>query len=370
MSEMFSKAIPDLQTVWDATSLADLQSCAEKYRLKHLEGWSARGSSVHLIFGSLIGNGLERFYQNIIDRSMSHDDALRDALRLVLTQSYGPDGPLLGRYVDVWRCLGAVPFKNEKGNRAKCPWSHSGKFFPAPGPEVCGACGSPTEQLNLWFPDNPVKDRLQLCRVLVWYTEEMKTGGLRPVSLTDGESPHRALVEHFWEYTGPVIDGVQFKLCGWFDSVKSLGDDRAYPTDYKTTQNTPGAGYFSQFNPNVQMNLYDAVAFEVLPAGLKTGGVVVEAIQLLQGGCRFAYKVVRGTESQRAEFMREVATWLAMAKTFAETGNWPRNRSNCRFCEFNNVCSSPESARKAILEQNYERGFWNPLKRQKQETRP
>jgi len=328
---------------------------------------------VDLEFGRIAGDGLETFYRGIIEEGLGHDEALRAAVKRVLTLSWdaAQGRPLLGSYESVWRCTGTTKFKNAKGNAAKCPFSHKGKFYMAPGPAFC-SCGSLTETTEKWLPDNPVKDRYQLVRLIIWYAEEVKNGYLKPLSWKETENhPHKALVEVPWVLPIYRNGGRMFYLCGWFDAVKSLGsvNNEAFITDYKTTKNTLGAGYFAPFAPDLQVSVYDLAGAKLLRGPLPYRGVAIEGIQVLQGGVRFGFMPFYKTDEQREELVKELQLYLAMAVQFAESGYWPMNRASCHLCQFKGVCAASPEHRPAILAQNFTRSWWNPLTRQRQETR-
>lgn len=373
---LFSAINPTFQQYWDPTSTRVLMECPEKYNLRHIQGWHAPGESVHLEFGRAAGEGLEEFHRAIIEEGADHETALRRGMRRALESTWKDGRPTLGTFEDVWRCTGVVKYTNPKGNAAKCPYSHKGKLFPAPGPDVC-SCGSPTAASREWFPTLPGKDRLALMRLLVWYGEEIKGGALQPVSIThthvnpvDGVhmgDQHIALVEV--PFKVPFIstpDGEQVYLTGWFDAVKRLGDE-VLVTDYKTTKKPLGAMYFSQYAPNPQVDIYDLVADTFLKAkGLPYAGVVIEAIQTLVNGVRFGFRVYKNGPENRAELTRELSYYISMAWQYAKGGWWPKNRSHCAMCEFKGVCSAAPASRPHILAGNFKRYRWNPLTRQQE----
>lgn len=370
---------PDRQIVWDATSLRTLQECAAKYHMKHVDGWMAPDISMDLEFGQAIGAGLETFYREIIENATDHDTALRRAIRAVLSATWDDVAnlPRMGRFVRVWRCLGLEKYKNEKGNWARCPYSHKGKHYPAPRPSPC-SCGSTTAEAWRWFPFHAAKDRVQLIRALVWYAEEAKTGALRPISLgsvverAPENAPevvkHTAAVELPFLVPFTQIGGVQYWLCGWWDAVKQLGgpDGPAFVTDYKTTRHTLSSDYWAGWQPNTQVDLYDLVASKFAPIPVE--GVAIEAIQVGcdrngEGWVRFGYRNYTRTPGQRLEVAREIMTYLGMAASYAQVGYWPMNRASCKLCEFKAVCNLPAEQRPHYLAEHFVRGRWNPLTR-------
>ena len=367
-SLLFHPGVPNMQVMWDASTLTDLLTCPEKYRLRHLEGWMTKEEKVDLEFGRLVGEGMETFFKEFV-KTKDIELALRLAVREAVENSMGK----LGSYLNVWRCTGVVKYKNKKGNAAKCPWSHKGKLYPAPGPAVCGECSAPTEHLNSWFPLNPTKDRAQVVRVLVWYVEEIKLGNLNIVQLTDPDGKTEPLVEWSWRIPFTIIGGVQYWLCGNLDTVKKIGPGdsggEVFITDYKTTKKSLSKQYFAQFSPNVQVNLYDMVAKNILPLDIPYAGVAIEAIQVGQGWVRFGLQTFKQTPEQKAELFKELTLWLTTAQQFAKMDYWPRNRSKCFMCEFQPVCDAAPHMRPVILARDFVRALWNPLTRAVEEIR-
>lgn len=362
---------PRLQRYWDSTALRSLLACPYRYYLSNVEGWQTTGQMIDADFGRIAGEGLEVFYKGIIEKGLDHDTALRHALRTVLQESWDDtcDKPRLGNYEAVWHCKGTEKFKNAKGNAAKCPFSHKGKYWAAPGPAYCGQCGSECETWQQWLPANPAKDRYQLVRLIVWYSEEVKEGYLKPVSFQDTpDSPHRALVEVPWTLPIGRIGGKDFYLCGWFDAVKAVGGaaTEAYVTDYKTTKNTLGPQFFAPFAPDIQVSVYDLAGSQLFKEVLPFEGVAIEGISVTQSGVQFGFQVFRKTPEQRAELVKELQTYLTMALQYAEHGYWPMNRASCFLCQFKKVCATTPADRGRVLEANFERSRWNPLLRRRE----
>jgi hypothetical protein len=362
---------PSLQRYWDSTAFRNLLACPYRYYLNNIRGWQTIGQKIDLEFGRIAGEGLETLYKGIIEDNLSHEQALRAALRRVLELSWDADaqGPRLGSYERVWACGGEALYKNEKGNRAKCPYAFKGKFWAAPGPETCGTCGSPCKTWDQWMAINPVKDRYQLVRLIVWYAEEVKNGYLKPLSWQEIENgPHRALVEVPWTLPLFQQDGKVFYLCGWFDAVKALGslESEAFVTDYKTTKHTLGRSFFAPFAPDIQVSIYDLAGAELFRDVLPYRGVAIEGIQTLVGGVRFANQQFRKTDEQRAALVQELQVWIRQAIEYARAGYWPKNRASCYLCQFKEICATPDSSHETLLAAKFARARWNPLLRQQE----
>lgn len=341
----------------DAHTIRTFLECPRKFELAVLDGWSVEESAIDLEFGSLVHLGLERFY-NAITQGMTHDEAVKAAVSGVLEHSwdYVEDKPKLGQYADAWHCLGLEKYRNEKGNAAKCPYSHKGKIFLGANPETCGCCGSATEALRVWVPTDKVKDRYQAVRVVVWFAEEFKDSHLELVSVGD-----KPLTEFHWQkpWNGAVA-------CGNVDGVFKLGDS-LFVVDYKTTRQSLSKAYFSQYDPHPQVDFYNVFKEAIAEGlGLKIEGVLIQAIALTQGGVKFGVGIFRQSVAKRREAVMELAFWRTLMGYMAKLNYFPRNTSACYRCQFKKVCSAEPAARRTILAENFIQAWWNPVTRQRE----
>lgn len=370
---MWSTANPKLQIAWDATSLNALMSCPRRYQYSIIEGWT--GSTVDLDFGILVHRGTETYWK----RRLAGDDkeaATLEAIRVVMEES-GTHEPVPtddddaslpafkwkpwgGSYQNVWRCSGITKYKNKKGNAAKCPFSHAGKHFPAPGPQVCGECRSPTEHSRIWVSDNPAKDRPTAIRLVAWYCEaqpEDMENGLQPFAFPDGTPAVELPVRVPTPYK--TAHGETFILAGYLDRLARQGWEH-FIADVKSTKNQLNEGFFAGFSPNIQMDLYDLLGWLAFP-DLNLRGIVLDGVQTLVGGSNFARRILRRSEARREELFTELGWWFKQAEGFAEADYWPMNRANCKMCPFKQICSMDPESRPRFLESNFTRRHWNPL---------
>lgn len=380
--EIFDPKRPAVQLIWDASSLAILAACPHKYWLSMVHGWRPKESAIDLAFGTWVHLGIETFYRSIIEDGLAHDAAVKAACLAVIQASWHEwthehvhgDGqvetliegaPMHGAYVNVWHCLGDVKgYKNEKGNPAKCPYSHVGKFFEGHGPDTCGKCGGTVERLTKWVPEHRSKDRYNAVRAVVWYAETMKDSHLEPVSI-DG----RAVME---VRATVKLAPSDVQLVMNFDVVKSFGDE-LFVVDYKTTAMSLSRMYFERFMPNMQVDIYGSLGrmaeLDKFPDVQLKGisGVAVEAMQVIQSGVRFGTQVFRHNTEYAKEVACDVLGYIIAARHYAkELGvnvAWPRNRSSCIMCPFKQVCAAPQEHRAAILDTNYIKARWNPVTR-------
>lgn len=352
----FSAHNPKLQIAWDATSLSTLMKCARMYQYTILDGW--RGSGNDIEFGAFYASAVETYKKGILS-GLSNLEATVAAVEYVLRATWPANAePWGGHFEPQWRCTGTEPYTNGRGNRAKCPWSHSGNWYPTPAPSTCGECGSPTHEERRWVSEDHAKNRRTLVRLVAWYcAEQDEQRSLAPVAFGNGQP---AVELSFalplpWE----TAYGERFILAGHMDSLASFGLEH-FVTDNKTTKKPLTDSYFSQYDPNVQVATYNLAASIMWPE-LEISGVLIEAAQTQVNGAAFGMKIIYQTEIQRQEFFEELEWWMKQAERYATEGYWPMNRSACFLCHFKGVCSAAPARRQALLEQNFKKRHWNPL---------
>lgn len=360
---MYSAGNPKLQKVWDSTSLTALGTCPRLYQYSILEGYG--DGSIDLEFGILVHSSLD-VYSKARLAGKTRDEAQLEAVAYAMEASGSRDEegnwtPWGGTYESFWRCTGTEPYRNEKGNRAKCPYSHSGKWFPLPAPETCGSCASPTETVRQWVPIHASKDRIALVRLVVWYIEDQPLeldNGVAPYAFPDGtpavELPFRVALEEQTPY------GENYVLAGYLDGIKTFGDE-AFIADYKTTAKGLGSNFYNGFSPSFQMDTYDMVGTILFP-NLNLYGVMIEGLQVLTDGFRYGIGFLHRTEALREEHYETIVHWIRQAERYAEADHWPMNKANCWRCPFAGVCSKNPSLRNAYLKADFKKRVWDPTR--------
>lgn len=383
----WSHVNPRLQLVWDASSLKVLEKCPTRYLYSVVEGWR-RPDNPHLDFGSLFQEAIEWFQLARLRGNSVHEATLvmlRHAIQISGRYNEIEGGydwrPWGGEYRHEWRCTGTTPFKNERGNRAKCPRSHAGKWFeigtemgvwqmhPEDGGEYCALCDSPIERRLHYTPDHPSKHRLNLVRALLLFASgQRETGGLQPYAFPDGTPAVEINVtvpigfksKRHRRPDGSYTPREDFMVAINLDEINTWRS-RFYPTDNKTSKNPLNTNYWKQFSPNTQMDLYDLMTTVALP-DLDYGGIAVRATQVTKENVDTRTRLITKTEGQRQEMWRDLHYWIGQAERFAAEGRWPRNRSDCGMCDFNGVCDSDEEFRQQHLEAEFvKRGPWDPI---------
>lgn len=357
----FSSVVPRLQIVWDATSLKALMECPRKYLYSIILGY--KGTGVDIEFGGFFASAMEHYSKERLNgkgKEASTISTLRQTLRSTWRVGDNTAGPWGGRYEEQWRCLGEQPFRNGRGNRAKCPWAHKGHWFPGPAPHTCGSCGSGTHAERRWQPDDKVKNRITLVRLVLAYCDaqtEQLGDGLSPWAFPNGtpavELPFRLPLP----WTAPT--GERYILAGYLDAIKTFGDEK-FITDNKTTKKQLDAGYWAGFAPNVQVDTYDLTG-ATLYEELDIKGVIIEGAQTLMNGANFGIGIFRKSDALRAEYLEDIEFYLRLAEKFAKDNHWPMNRSACYLCQFKGVCTMHPDKRARVLEENFRVQHWNPL---------
>jgi hypothetical protein len=158
-----------LQFKWNASSLAAFLKCPRYYQLNTLEGWTLRdGDNVHLRFGSVYANALQRYYVSRHEGA-DREEAIREAVRLALIETWDGDGP--------------------------------------------------------WESSHPAKDRFTLIRTIVWYFEEFRDD--LPIFEVDGhpavEQPFSIEVDNGNVFVGTLDRGVLYSDAKFIMDQKTTG---------------------------------------------------------------------------------------------------------------------------------------------------
>ena len=360
MLSQFSDAQPKLQTAWDATSLSALMKCPRYYQYSILEGWRKEGNE-HLEFGGFFASAVELFKKALL-LGVSKEQATLDTLRWVIERTFDPIiGPWSGAYSNTWHCAGDRPYRNAKGNRAKCPWAHAGTHVEGVGPTSCGSCEGSIVNERRWLSSYNAKDRYGLVRLVAAYCDEAPSSaseGAFPIAFPNGQPA----VELSFTIPLPWHAEAEepYVLVGHLDSIMQFGDEH-FITDNKTTSKTLNQRYWQTFSPNTQVDTYDLAGTLLWPE-LHIQGVLIEGAQVLNSGLvRLGVGSQYRTDEQREEFLAELEWWLQQAESFALKDYWPMNRKSCYGCDFAQICSVSPSKRQAFLESNFVKKHWNPL---------
>lgn len=351
---------PDLQVAWDSSSLQAVMFCPRHYEYAIRDGRGS-GDGVDLAFGGYAATGFET-YQKARLEGLTKERALLRTVRAILTLTWRDGDQWGGAYEEQWHCTGTEPYKNSKGNRAKCPYAHKGVWLPPPNPgDTCGVCGSPIETARNYSPDNKAKNRQTLLRTLVWYIDEQPEemeDGLHPYQFPDGTPAVELSIRLPLPFSTPY--GETYILAAHLDYIGVFGGD-ILPVDNKTTTKSLNDRFWSGYNPSMQLDTYDMMV-NVLYPDLHTAGVLVDAAQVLQSTSNFARRTFYKTEGQRQEQWETIEFWIKQAERYAEAHHWPMNKRSCWLCPFNQICRMDPEVRQVYLDQSFpKRDRWNPL---------
>lgn len=355
----YSPHNPNLQTAWDSSSLGAIQFCPRYYQLSILEGWG--GDQVDLVFGGYAAEGFE-LYQKRRLAGDTKDAAMLAVVRHIMTETWRDGQQWGGRFENQWHCTGTEPYKNSNGNRAKCPYSHKGSWFPEPSPDVCGECGSPVERVRNYIPAHAAKNRVSLVSMLIAYIDEQPENlddGLRPYIFPDGTPAVELSVRLPTPWKSPYGD--DYILTGHFDYIGVFGSEN-WITDNKTTTKTLSDKFWQGYSPHYQLDTYDLFGSLMFP-DLDLQGVLIDAAQVTATKPpAFARHTFRKTEEQREEHWRNVEFWIKQAEQFALAGYWPMNKRSCFLCPFAKICNKDPAFREQYLRADFQkRERWNPL---------
>lgn len=334
----FSQEIPNLQIMWDSTSLGALKRCPRYYYYTMLEGLESRIRSIHLTFGILYHKAMEIYDKERVGGA-THEQAQDEAVRYALEASVEHDNP-----------------------QVLC--ENCGHYGGEPGTISCSHCGDDLngDIIHPWrdlLVGLSQKGRVQLVRSVVWYTEQFKNDTMQTLTLQDG----KAAVE--LSFTLPLDFGPEnsdeiYSLRGHLDKAAE-NDTGLWIVDKKTTKSALYESYFEGFSPDNQVTLYTLAGKMVL--GLPLNGVVIDGAQLGVSFTRFNRGYIHRTTSQLEEWLDDLQIWLKNAEMYARADHWPQNEQACGLyggCPFRHVCGRSPEVRDSEIRHNYTHRIWNP----------
>lgn len=314
---IFSAGNPRLQRLWDATSLHELMQCPRKYQLGVLEGWHRQrvpgevgDANYHLTFGTLIHGAKEAFW---------------------IARAGGITGEALIQATLAWTL--------------RASWG--------------------------WESPDKLKNRRTLVRAVVWWAMDQVADPSVSVAQIAGVPAVEIQLRHALPAETP--SGELYELIANIDSIVIFGSEY-FGGESKTTRNAMTKSYWSGFDLNVQIDTYDLVLYAkwqetpFAPEGHSYSGMMVEALQTGVQFARWERKIFQRTPAYRTEWLKELIYWIKRAESYAYEGYWPRNRATCKLdggCPFLSVCKQGTAqTRQKMLEQNWTREVWDPLKRE------
>lgn len=297
----FSSYNPQLQVVWDSTSLTLLKECPRKYYFQQILMYRPKADALPLSFGIAYHAGLEE-YDRALAAGLTSRLATHAAIRRALTLA---QPTIVSRSDDNRRTL------------------------------------------------------VTLVRSIIWYLEEFNPDPFRTLLLANGKPAVELSFKLQLDGTTSP-DGDPYLLAGHLDRVVDFNG--VWVTDRKTTTMSLGTSYFAQFMPNNQMSLYDFAGRSILVEEIQ--GVIVDAAQLLVGSTRFQREQVPTRQELSAEWLESTLETISLAERWAESHRWPINDTACNKyngCPFREICSKHPAMRQMYFDANFVQQDWNPL---------
>ena len=317
-----SPFLPDtfIQFAWDSTCLGLIKTCPRLYQYTMIDGYVAKGESIHLRFGQEYHQALQD-YDIARAEGIDHEDAIHSSISELVRRTHD---------WSVDETVKPGKYKNRQ-TLVSLVLDYLDHYVDDPAETYIKSDGKPAVELSFRF--------------------ELDFG---PNGWHQGDT-----------YTN--ADPQPYLLCGHMDRVVTF-NDQLFVMDHKTTVTTPSQYYFDQYEPHNQMTLYTIAGQVVLNAPVK--GVIVRAAQiLLEKEHRFVSGFTLRTADQLDEWMNDLRLHLERAEDYATRGYWPMNDTACdKFggCKFRGVCSKSPSVREIYLKSDFEQlpleERWNPLR--------
>jgi hypothetical protein len=287
------------QFAWDSTSMDAFKQCPRKYQLSILDGLTPTGS-------------------------------------LAITLAFGI---YAHRLLETWYKLTASGISKEKAYLSTVHLAlHLGEHLPPSS-------------------DNS-RTKETLVRFTVWYLDQFSNDAAQTLTLPSG----KAAAELSFQFPFMEIDGQQIYLCGHLDRICSF-QGGLYFSDLKTTGKALNEQYFSQYNPNNQMEIYTLASSVILSKPSKGG--MIDAVQLGVNFCRFIRHLLPFDSEQINESITDLQYYVKKAWDCARANYWPKDNTACvRWggCEFQSICALPPRRREQYIKGNFRKRSWDPLK--------
>lgn len=297
--EMFTPE--GIQFRWNSHSILDAETCLRKYQYLHIEKWRPRSHSVHLWFGGIFANAMQRYYLARADGA-DREAAIDAAVELALIESWDHE-------------------RDAEGNRI-------------PG------TGGP------WESPDPSKDRFTLIRGIVWYFEEYRND-IEVVSINGAPA-----VETRFELD---LDNGN-TLVGTLDRLVRYDEDSLFIMDQKTSKAVLDARYFNGYKPDMQMSAYTFAGRAVFQMPIQ--GIVIDAMQTGVGFSRFARGLTFRADSELEEWYATAMYHIEAAQRATREQHFPMNTASCGNyggCMFRKICAKSPEVRANFLKGDFDR---------------
>lgn len=298
------KFIPgsNIQFAWSANSLTIAMECARKYKLMVVDGWRARDSSMHLLFGIGVANALDDYNKLRYGQGATHEEALHRVVRILL--------------------------------------------------EGTGYRDPETDEWRPWDSGDSKKNRDNLVRTVVWYLQKYKDDPAQ-VLMYDGKPAVE--VPFSYETDLAVYDGTTVVFNGFFDKLINFCD-MDLVQDQKTTGSTLGPYYFERYKLDNQVSMYTFSSQIITQRPF--AGVMIDAMQIAVGFTAFDRGLAMRTPAQLEEWHASATSFITQTTQHAEDDEWPMNLTSCNNfgkCQFVDICNKDPEVREKYLQTYFER---------------
>ncbi len=321
-----------VQWAWDATSISAATECPRKYQYTILLGWVFDGQEPKdLRFGRHFATAVEHYYKHVIVKNKSHEEALHLIVREAMLETWDHE---LGEPEEL---DGEDGLTKTHGSLQRIPET-----------------GSP------WESNDPIKNRWNLIRTIIWYFchyIESNHETTSVVTLNDG----KPAVELSFEFQ--LSKDITY--CGHFDRLIAGQTGDIFVMDQKTTGSGLNEWYFKGFDRSIQMSGY-SLAGSIL-FGSPIRGVMIDAAQIQVGGTTFMRGETYRTEEQLEEWLQETEMIIKRMQDYTVSGFFPRDTTACGYyggCVFKDICAMSPSNRDRFLKGGFaKRKRWDPIER-------
>lgn len=298
MNHAFSTLNPDLQLMWDATSLATFKECPMKYKLSIIQGWTPKQTALALDYGIAFHSALESYYRRKAAGAPFDQNEVTTLLEIL-----------------------------------KCPQRQSIESYQDPSRNI----------KTLFFG---VFEYLETYRLETDETVVFPDGTVGIELHFQFETPFRTL------------NSEAISFCGHLDRLAS-GPMGVMVYDHKTSTRPLTEFYFKQYKPNTQMTLYTLCGEICYSSPVR--GVIIDAIDIHKGEFN-RQPTLRTKEyceewllDQRVWFLS--AEHCATTHHWPQNDTACHKYSGCPFAEY---CTAPKSLRESILRENFVKRVWDP----------
>lgn len=304
LSSKFSAQIPNLQVSWDATSLKAFEKCPRLYKYKYIDNYTSIGDKIHLKFGLLYHDAIERYNKLRYLYHYSHEDAL-----YIVT-------------VYTMQCIKEDP----------------------------------------WYEDTGEKNDWTVLRTIIWSLNFWHPDQFTPYSWKDENGAKQIGIEFSFSIPLEIENPIEeYLIVGHIDAVMQREDyegEGLWLFERKTTKQTLGLYWKEGYEPDIQVDLYAWAGKQLFLEPIE--GIILDGVQSTVFFSRFARFPIYKTEEQVNETGQNIRSSIREAEIYALENFWPMRTSECFRCPFRKVCKQPEYMRQAILDAEFEERVWDP----------